>query len=308
MSLNSASSFAPQRRWRRASGRPNLSVRSRIEIDVRLRVRQHLAVRRELDIRRIRRLHRRLVVTAESADRLRPAREPPVLIVHLRAEAPRVAPLLLVHERRQVGVIQEALVVGRRACRAGPSQHAVDAAGEVRDEVAAELTARVRQPVRIAPRLRHHQQRDALHAGARHHHRPAADLPLALVHAVNVADAGRAVLVRHQHLADDAVGEHRDVAALLGRRDVHVRRVVLRDHIAAGHAVAAEVAGGPRLGRHRQRRLPHVDQRPRRPIARPSAGSRRCTSARTGGRKSPSGRSSRPSRLPHTPTSRSIVS
>ena len=115
-----------------------------IEIDVRLRVRQHLAVRRELDERRIAGLDRRLVSPAEAADRLRPAGEPSVLVVELRAEAARVAALPLVHERRQVRVIQKALVVGRRLA-AQTFEQAFDPAGEVGDEVAAELAARVRQ-------------------------------------------------------------------------------------------------------------------------------------------------------------------
>ena len=61
------------------------------------------------------------------------------------------------------------------------------------------------------------------------------------------------------------------------RGDVDVGRVVLRDHIAAGHAVAAEVAGEARLGRNGERGLADVDHLCRPVTAPPAAGSRRCT-------------------------------
>ena len=83
---------------------------------------------------------------------------------------------------------------------------------------------------------------------------------LFLMHAVQIAHARRAILVRDEHLADDAVVEHRDLSAFLGRGDVDVGRVVLRDHVTSGHAVAAEVARRPRIGRNGERRLAHVDQ------------------------------------------------
>ena len=156
-------------------------------------------------------------------------------------------------------MVQKPLVVGR--LRAPQTfEHALDPAREVGNEVPAKLAAGVRQPVRVAAGRGHHQQRDALDARARHHHRAAPHFPLSLVHAVQIADARRAVLVRHEHLADDAVVKHRDAPGLLGRGDVDVCRVVLRDHITSGHAVAAEVTRRARVGRHGERGFPDMDQ------------------------------------------------
>ena len=85
-----------------------------------------------------------------------------------------------------------------------------------------------------------------------------------------------------------------------------VGRVVLRDDIAAGHAVAAEVTGGaPRRPRPEGRfaNVNHFDaEDSRRPLDEHVAALKG-----TGGRNMPSGRSSRWSRLPQTPTSRSMV-
>ena len=124
--------------------------------------------------------------------------------------------------------------------------------------MAAQLTAGVRQPRGIARRLRHHQQRDTLHAGAGDHDRAASHFALALVHPMQVSHPDGAVLVRDQHLPGHGIMEHRDAAALLGGDDVHVRRVVLGDDVAARHAVAAEVARRTRVHRHRERGLAHV--------------------------------------------------
>jgi hypothetical protein len=156
-------------------------------------------------------------------------------------------------------MIQKALVVGRPPA---PQifEHALDPPREMGNEMTAKLTAGVGQPFRIAAGRGHQQQRDTLNAGARHHHRAAPHFPLTLVHAVQVADARRAVLVRHEHLADDAVGKHRHPPALLGWSNVDVGRVVLRDHITSGHAVAAKMTRGAPGGRYGERGFPDMDQ------------------------------------------------
>ena len=250
MSLKSASSFAPHDTMPPRLRQAELVLSLDIQIDVRLRVWQHLAVRRESDVRRVAGLDvactrarsrrhflpsRRIVGSGSSA---------------ARQSCGRIRASCLVPERRQICVIEKSFVVGRRLA-AQPFKQALDSAGEVRDEIAAELAARVRKSCRVTRGRRHHQESDALHAGAGDDDGAAADFAFLLMDAMQVAYARRAILVRHHDFPDDAVGEDGDTTGFFRGCDMDVGRVVLGDDIAAGHAVAAEVAGEARLGRQR---------------------------------------------------------
>jgi len=67
------------------------------------------------------------------------------------------------------------------------------AAGEVRDEVAAELARGIGEAVRIAPRFRHQQQRHALDARAGDYHRTGAYFSFGARLAIQKPDAGGAI-------------------------------------------------------------------------------------------------------------------
>ena len=111
-------------------------------------------------------------------------------------------------------MIQEAFIVdGSRTPQ--PLEHALDSTSEVGMKCG-RLAAGVGQTGGVTHRRGH--RRSAMlctHAHASTTERPRTSL--LLVHAVQVAHAGRAVLVRHEDFADDAVGEDRDNAVF--RRD-----------------------------------------------------------------------------------------
>ena len=100
---------------------------------------------------------------------------------------------------------------------------------------------------------------------------------LALVHAVQIADAGRAVLVRDQHLADDAVGK--TVTRPLFSAGAMWTSAEL--YFATTSHPAMQLPqkwhAGRALHRHGERGLADVDDVARRAIAPRAAGSRRCT-------------------------------
>ena len=103
-------------------------------------------------------------------------------------------------------MIEKALVVGGRLA-AQIVQHALDAAGEVRNEMAARAgRSSWPAPSDSARDFDIISSADALHAGAGDDDARPRTSPSALVYAVEVADAGGAILVRDQHLAHDRVG------------------------------------------------------------------------------------------------------
>ena len=142
-------------------------------------------------------------------------------------------------------------------------------------------------------RRRHHQEGDALHAGARDDDNAAADFAFLLVEAMQVTNARRAILVRHHDFPNDAVGETVSWPVSKAGYHVDIGRIVLGDDVATGHAVAAEVTRGPAELGDGERRLADVNHFHAKISRR--AGELSLHLKGTGGRKMPSGRSSRPS-------------
>src|ERR1700722_18381421 len=88
-----------------------------------------------------------------------------------------------------------------------PGQKAFYSRIEVGNEVAAELTAGVSQPLRIETRHRHEQQPDALYTGASNGDASSVDFSLGAGHSMKIANAGGAVFFGDDNLAHNGVGE-----------------------------------------------------------------------------------------------------
>ena len=147
------------------------------------------------------------------------------------------------HEAGEIGVVEKAFVVFERGAFESVEK-GFDAAGEVGDEVFAEVAAGVGEAVGIEARFRHLEKADGLDTSATDDDHFAADFAFGFGFAVEEFDAGDFVVAVDGDFADDGVGDEFELAGFEGGEHVDVVGIVLGDDVAAGHAVAAEVAGG----------------------------------------------------------------
>src|SRR5436305_3953645 len=82
-----------------------------IDIDVAVRIRQHFLIRSKGQISGISRLHSFLIGSAHTLHIARPANCTVILVIELYSEAAWIITLSGVHERRNVSVIEKALIV-----------------------------------------------------------------------------------------------------------------------------------------------------------------------------------------------------
>src|SRR5260370_3432039 len=108
-----------------------------------------------------------------------------------RELAPRV-----MNEGGDVGVIEKPFVIDGGLSDEVFEKH-LDAPSKVRNEIAAELTARIGEAVGVEPRFRHHQQRDALYARAGNHHRAPTYLAFGVSGSVQIPHPRGTIFIRN---------------------------------------------------------------------------------------------------------------
>jgi len=202
---------------------PELVLLVVVEIEERLGVGDHLAVGAEDDEGRVVGLDGLFVAGAHAGDLASPADTAAVLVAELRAEGAGIVALALVHEAGEVGVVEEAFIIlERRAFQA--MQERLDAAGEVGDEVLAQVARGVGEAFGIEARFGHLHERDGLGAGAADDNRFALHFAFGFGFAVQVFDAGDLVIGVDDDLADDGVGDEFELAGFDIQRINIVRR------------------------------------------------------------------------------------